>query len=96
MGEKEEVQYDSLNLDYDATVSLEKIRIQKEFRKLRMTVTLKKKIARSIIEIISPPGILVIVSWVMLHEFYYFLRFYRFLTFFGLLATLMESCSRAT
>ena len=64
MAEKEVVKWDSLNLDYDAWVSVESVHQSKELKKLQMTVTLKRKVLRSVIEIISPPGMLVMVSWV--------------------------------
>ena len=52
---------DPLNLDYDVSINLNR----SEFSHfLVLKITMKRKLMRSFIEIISPPAMLVVVSWV--------------------------------
>ena len=62
LSEQKYVKLNSHNLDYDATASLRKSK--DKIWVLILEVRLKRKISRSIIEIIAPSGLLVIVSWV--------------------------------
>ena len=52
---------DPLNLDYEVSINLNRSELN---HNLRLKITLKRKLMRSFIEIISPPAMLVIVSWV--------------------------------
>ena len=52
---------DPLNLDYEVSV---KLRRNKDCMSLHLDIKMERKFVRSFIEIIAPPGILVIVSWV--------------------------------
>ena len=62
MSDHEYVALDSQNLDYDVTVLLSK---PKDYIKnLNLKICLQRKIARSVMEIILPPAMLVVVSWV--------------------------------
>ena len=62
MSDNEYVSLDSQNLDYDATVLLSK---PKDYIKnLNLKFCLQRKIGRSVMEIILPPAMLVVVSWV--------------------------------
>ena len=54
---------DPLNLDYEVSINLNRSELN---HNLRLKITLKRKLMRSFIEIISPPAMLVIVSWVIL------------------------------
>ena len=54
-----ETQLDSVNLDYDVYMSLENSECC-----VILQIRMRRKVARSIIEIISPSAILVITSWV--------------------------------
>ena len=54
-----ETQLDSVNLDYDVYMSLENSECC-----VNLEIRMRRKVARSIIEIISPSAILVITSWV--------------------------------
>ena len=58
------MQLDSLNLDYDATVSIKQS--TKHSWALALQLRMKRKIRRSVVQIICPPGLLVMVSWVWL------------------------------
>ena len=62
LSSKEQMPLDSLNLDYDATVSIKKS--SKQPWGLALQLRMKRKIRRSVVEIICPPGLLVMVSWV--------------------------------
>ena len=52
---------DPLNLDYEVSV---KLRRNEDRMSLHLDIKMERKFVRSFIEIIAPPGILVIVSWV--------------------------------
>ena len=52
---------DPLNLDYDVSINLN--RSQSTYF-LILKINMKRKLMRSFIEIISPPAMLVVVSWV--------------------------------
>ena len=56
---------DPLNLDYDVTVALQR-NTSRNGRTpfLQLDFRLERKLSRSVIEMIAPPGLLVIVSWV--------------------------------
>ena len=54
---------DPLNLDYEVSINLNRSELN---HSLRLKITLKRKLMRSFIEIISPPAMLVVVSWVIL------------------------------
>ena len=54
---------DPLNLDYEVSINLNRSELN---HSLRLKITLKRKLMRSFIEIISPPAMLVVVSWVKL------------------------------
>ena len=54
---------DPLNLDYDVSINLIRTELN---HNLRLKITMKRKLMRSFIEIISPPAMLVFVSWVNL------------------------------
>ena len=62
MSENQWVELDTKTLDYYATASLSKPRYL--IKNLNLEICLKRKIARSVMEIILPPGMLVVVSWV--------------------------------
>ena len=64
LSNEEHMQLDSLNLDYDATVSIKQS--AKHSWALALQLRMKRKIRRSVVEIICPPGLLVMVSWVWL------------------------------
>ena len=61
-----ENELDPLNLDYDVTVSLQRNTSRNGRTKfLQLDFRLERKLSRSVIEMIAPPGLLVIVSWVL-------------------------------
>ena len=60
MTDTEETVLKSDNLDYDATISLSK----PTRKSLSLKFKLHRKITRSVIQYILPPGMLVLVSWV--------------------------------
>ena len=62
MSKGEELQLESMKLDYDATVSLTKSEEHKD--NLILQIKMSRRFVRSVIEIIGPPGLLVMVSWV--------------------------------
>ena len=64
MSKGQEYQLESMKLDYDATVSLTKSEEHRD--NLRLEFKLSRRLVRSLIEIIGPPGLLVMVSWVSL------------------------------
>ena len=64
MSENKQHELESVNLDYDAFTSMKRVNP----KALRMEIRIKRKLFRSFIEIISPPGILVSVSWVSFLE----------------------------
>ena len=64
---KNGIQLNSHHFDYDASVSFEKQLNDTNPYQLSLTITLRRKILRSIIEVIAPPTMLVFISWVNLH-----------------------------
>ena len=60
MTDTEETILESQNIDYDATASLSK----RKRKTLSFKLKLNRKITRSVIQYILPPGMLVLVSWV--------------------------------
>ena len=60
LSETNETQLDSLNLDYDVSLSS----LRKGTFTLGFEIRMKRKISRSAIEVISPAGFLVVASWV--------------------------------
>ena len=66
MSENKQHELESVNLDYDAFTSMKRVNP----KALRMEIRIKRKLFRSFIEIISPPGILVSVSWVSFYVFF--------------------------
>ena len=56
---------DPLNLDYDVSINLNRTELS---HNLRLKITMKRKLMRSFIEIISPPAMLVVVSWVKIMQ----------------------------
>ena len=57
----QDITLDPLNLDYDVSINLNRTELS---HNLRLKITMKRKLMRSFIEIISPPAMLVVVSWV--------------------------------
>ena len=66
MSENRLRELESINLDYDAFTSIKRLNPTA----LRVEIRIKRKLFRSFIEIISPPGILVLVSWVRFMSFF--------------------------
>ena len=66
MSENRLHELESINLDYDAFTSIKRLNPTA----LRVEIRIKRKLFRSFIEIISPPGILVLVSWVRFMSFF--------------------------
>ena len=62
LSEKGQIAVSSVNLDYWATASLSKY--NENGRALMLEIIMTRKMTRSIIEIVAPPSLLVIVSWV--------------------------------
>ena len=60
MTDTEETILESQNIDYDATASLS----NRTRKTLSLKLNLNRKITRSVIQYILPPGMLVLVSWV--------------------------------
>ena len=58
--DNEETILESQNIDYDATASLS----NRTSKTLSFKLKLNRKITRSVIQNILPPGLLVLVSWV--------------------------------
>ena len=65
VSETNETQLDSLNLDYDVSLSS----LRKGTFTLGFEIRMKRKISRSAIEVISPAGFLVVASWVSMYQF---------------------------
>ena len=59
----QDITLDPMNLDYDVSINLIRTELN---HNLRLKITMKRKLMRSFIEIISPPAMLVFVSWVNL------------------------------
>ena len=57
-----DIDLESLNLDYTATASLKKS--NRHSYALDLEIKLTRKFLRSFLELIAPPGMLVVVSWV--------------------------------
>ena len=73
LSEKGQVTLNSLNLDYNAIATL-KQSIAHDWA-LSLEIKMTRKIVQSYVQIIAPPGLLVIVSWVtknanFINEFY--------------------------
>ena len=62
MPKGQEFYLESMKLDYDATVSLTQSEEHRD--NLKLEFKLSRRLVRSVIEIIGPPGLLVMVSWV--------------------------------
>ena len=61
---------DPMNLDYYVSVKLENIE-QNERNIVGILIELKRKFGRNFIELILPPSLLVLVSWVSLVEHFF-------------------------
>ena len=62
MSEEETVALNLRNMDYDVMASLKES--GNHSTALELAVSLKRKLAKSIVQIIASPGLLVTVSWV--------------------------------
>ena len=62
MSQHGDIDLESLNLDYTATASLKKS--NRHSYALDLEIKLTRKFLRSFLELIAPPGMLVVVSWV--------------------------------
>ena len=66
MLENEQYELDSTNLDYDAFTLLKRSKaFASKATFISMEIRIKRKMLRSFIEIILPPGFLAMVSWVI-------------------------------
>ena len=61
VSEEDRVLLNSLSSDYKSYVSLES---KTESRALTLKIEMKRKIFPGVLQIIAPPGLLVVVSWV--------------------------------
>ena len=61
VSEVDRVLLNSLSSDYESYVSLES---KKESRALTLKIVMKRKLFPGVLQIIAPPGLLVVVSWV--------------------------------
>ena len=65
---------DPMNLDYYVSVKLENI-VQNERNIVGILIELKRKFGRNFIELILPPSLLVLVSWVSLFRTFHCTNF---------------------
>ena len=63
LSETDEVPLNSLTLDYTATSTLKESKIN--HWALSLEIRMERKVLQSFVQIIAPPGLLVVVSWVI-------------------------------
>ena len=56
----------ALSLDYDVTVSLRKDELRQQYNGMVLEIKLERQLLQSLVELILPPILLVMVSWVRL------------------------------